>query len=104
MYRFPFKALKVDKSFVSALGHDERLTGVVEATINIGKSLSMKVVAEGVETESQLQILSNMGCELVQGYLFSKPVDAETATGYLRDDPPWTKIYESLPANMKKPA
>ena len=50
--------------------------------INMAQSLDMVVIAEGVETKEQLQMLCNMGCNLFQGYYFSKPVDIETFEGY----------------------
>jgi diguanylate cyclase (GGDEF)-like protein len=77
MRRFPIDALKIDRSFVNQLTNDEDDASVVSAVINMGKSLHMRVVAEGVETREQLSFLEFHQCPEAQGYLFSPPVDAE---------------------------
>ena len=73
--RFPISFLKVDRSFVDGLGTDENDSAIVRATIALAHGLNLRVVAEGVETQSQLDQLAALDCDLVQGYLFSKPVD-----------------------------
>jgi diguanylate cyclase (GGDEF)-like protein/PAS domain S-box-containing protein len=75
--RFPIDALKIDQSFVRDLTADEDDAGIVTAVIAMGKSLHMRVVAEGVETREQLQILQQHGCPQGQGYYFCRPVPAE---------------------------
>ncbi len=75
--RFPISFLKIDRSFVDGLGTDENDSAIVRATIALAHGLNLRVVAEGVETEDQLTQLGSLNCDLVQGYLFSKPVDAE---------------------------
>jgi diguanylate cyclase (GGDEF)-like protein/PAS domain S-box-containing protein len=75
--RFPVDALKIDQSFVSDLATDEGGAGIVTAMIGMGKSLGMQVVAEGVETQQQLEILQDRGCPQAQGYYFSRPVPSE---------------------------
>ena len=75
--RFPVDTLKVDKSFVHEITEDSDGTTIVNAIINIGKSLKQRVVAEGVETRSQLDFLQRHGCDEGQGYYFSHPVTAE---------------------------
>ncbi len=72
--RFPIDILKVDKSFVSGVGHDSSNDGVTRAIVSIGRSLSLRTVAEGVETFAQMERLRDLGCLLAQGYLFSPPV------------------------------
>jgi diguanylate cyclase (GGDEF)-like protein/PAS domain S-box-containing protein len=74
---FPIDALKIDQSFVRNLITDEDGTGIVAALIGMGKSLRMRVVAEGVETREQLEILQQHGCPEGQGYYFGRPVPAE---------------------------
>jgi len=77
LQRFPLDILKVDKSFVDELG-----TGsgggeeIVSAVVSLAHTLGLKVVAEGVETETQFAVLRDLGCDFVQGYLFSRPVEA----------------------------
>lgn len=75
--RFPVDTLKVDKSFVHEITEDSDGTTIVNAMINIGKSLKQRVVAEGVETRSQLDFLQRHGCNEGQGCYFSHPVTAE---------------------------
>ena len=75
--RFPVDTLKVDKSFIHEITEDSDGTTIVNAMINIGKSLRQRVVAEGVETRSQLDFLQRQGCDEGQGYYFSHPVTAE---------------------------
>jgi diguanylate cyclase (GGDEF)-like protein len=76
--RFPVTSVKIDKSFVSAIGAGDRADApIVVAVIALAKGLDLEVVAEGVETEEQLEFLRRHGCDQMQGYLFSPPVPAE---------------------------
>ena len=75
--RFPFDALKIDRSFVDALGVERERTAIVEAIVGMARALSLTVVAEGVENETQLAELRRLGCEQAQGYLFSRPLPPE---------------------------
>ena len=75
--RFPVDVLKVDKSFVRDMSEDNNDRALVKAIVNMASSLGLAVVAEGVETLSQISLLENEGCRYVQGYYFSKPVPAE---------------------------
>ena len=76
--RFPIDELKVDRSFVRDLVSDPDDAAIVRATVALAHGLGMRVVAEGVETVEQLNLLASQQCDLVQGYLFSKPLPAET--------------------------
>lgn len=71
----PFTSLKIDRSFIGNLDTDQRQRQLVVSALRLGQALGMKVVAEGVETEQQLEVLVEEGCQLAQGFLFSKPVD-----------------------------
>ena len=73
--RLPLNELKIDKSFVDGLGTDRGDEAITVAILGLAKALGLHSVAEGVETEGQLAWLRAHGCEIVQGYLFSKPVD-----------------------------
>ena len=73
----PLDELKIDGSFVSALDDPSNTDGVVRAVVELGHALGLRVVAEGVETESQLAELQSLGCDDAQGYFFSRPVPAE---------------------------
>ena len=74
--RFPIDTLKIDKSFVSDVCKDPHDTAIVRAIINLGHALDLMVIAEGVETKEQLQYLSALECDAVQGFLFSKALSA----------------------------
>lgn len=76
--------LKVDRAFTSQLGRAEEGEVLFKAIISMAKALEMKVVAEGVETQEQLQILQCLGCEEVQGYFISKPLHASEIPGFLK--------------------
>jgi len=75
--RFPIDKLKIDRSFVEDLPHDLNDSAIVQAIINLAKSLRMTVVAEGVETQGQLDFLRALGCEAYQGYFGGRPMEAE---------------------------
>ncbi|HBM3289283.1 TPA: EAL domain-containing protein [Klebsiella michiganensis] len=70
---FPFDKIKIDRSFVINIPDQKDDLDIVRLIISMGKSLHMRIVAEGVETEEQLQSLRKLGCDLVQGYLIGKP-------------------------------
>jgi EAL domain-containing protein (putative c-di-GMP-specific phosphodiesterase class I) len=72
----PVDVLKMDMEFVKNIEHSEKDVQLVNLIINIAKKMEISVVAEGVETEAQLKILKDMGCEIVQGYYFSRPLPA----------------------------
>jgi len=75
--RLPITTLKIDRTFVHDMQTVQDSTTLVEAIVAMAKSLRMNIIVEGVETEQQLALLSDMGCEVAQGYYFSKPVEAE---------------------------
>ena len=74
--RFPIDTLKIDKTFVSDVCRDPHDTAIVRAIIDLGHALDLTVIAEGVETKEQLQYLSALECDVVQGFLFSKALSA----------------------------
>lgn len=76
LHRFPISSLKIDRSFVSGVGQDGRheSEAVIRAIVALATSLGIELIAEGVETEQQRQILLQLGCPYAQGYLFSKPL------------------------------
>ena len=81
--RFPISFLKVDRSFVNGLGTDDDDSAIVRATIALAHGLNLTVVAEGVETQGQLEQLAELKCDHVQGYLFSKPIDPSEFVAFL---------------------
>jgi EAL domain-containing protein (putative c-di-GMP-specific phosphodiesterase class I) len=84
--RFPVDTLKIDRSFVKGLPGDRSSGELVKAIISLGHSLGMIMVAEGVETSAQGDTLRNMGCELVQGYLFGKPMSGSAFDALLAEN------------------
>ncbi|MGI4827773.1 MAG: putative bifunctional diguanylate cyclase/phosphodiesterase [Janthinobacterium lividum] len=83
--RLPIGTLKIDRSFVQQLDLSNTSRPIVEAIVALGKTLSMKVVAEGVENENQRAILSCSGCDYLQGFLFAKPLEHAQAQALLMD-------------------
>ncbi len=77
--RLPVSTLKIDRSFVNDLGVRDQADSVAAAVIGLGRQLGLAVVAEGVETEQQLQVLRDLGCTRAQGYLFYRPLTPEAA-------------------------
>ncbi len=76
LQHFPLDLLKVDRSFVADLGVSAEAGEIVAAVINLAHALDLRVVAEGVETIEQLGLLRSFGCDLAQGFLFSRPLPA----------------------------
>ncbi|MEP9266153.1 putative bifunctional diguanylate cyclase/phosphodiesterase [Enterobacter asburiae] len=73
----PAKELKIDRSFVTSMLENEKSYKLVETIISIARTMEMNVVAEGIETEEQQAVLTRLGCDYLQGYLFSRPLPAE---------------------------
>lgn len=108
--RFPIDTLKIDKTFVSDVCKDPHDTAIVRAIINLGHALDLTVVAEGVETKEQLQYLSALECDVVQGFLFSKALSAsafeellveqrKVTSGDVSPTVPLSAIESLVPAN-----
>ncbi|HEY5226637.1 MAG TPA: EAL domain-containing protein [Methylovirgula sp.] len=90
--RFPVSRLKIDQSFIRNMTEDPNDEAIVRAIIMLGHSLSILVVAEGVETEAQLASLRNEGCDEVQGYLFGRPMPSPRFIDLLRSESDLAKI------------
>lgn len=77
LLQYPCDVVKIDRSFVRAMDKDLRRAELVRTAVQLARNLEMKVIAEGVETEEELFALDDVGCDLIQGFLFSKPLPAE---------------------------
>jgi EAL domain-containing protein (putative c-di-GMP-specific phosphodiesterase class I) len=75
--RMPISELKIDRSFISSLPHDQGNAILVTTIINMARGMNIRVVAEGIEKEEQLLYLKELNCEIAQGYYFSKPLNAD---------------------------
>src|ERR1035437_9945171 len=84
LQRFPFERIKLDRSFVHKMTDDQKSAAIVKTILMLGENLDIEVVAEGIETLEQLEMLHSLGCKSGQGYLFSRPIDTETAEEFLR--------------------
>ena len=85
--RFPVGKLKIDRSFVRDLEHDQDDRVIASTIVLMGHNLRLNVLAEGVETPDQLKLLGQMGCDMAQGFYFSRAVPAEAMAGMLRQQP-----------------
>jgi diguanylate cyclase (GGDEF)-like protein/PAS domain S-box-containing protein len=85
LQRLPFDILKIDRSFINELSNGNGSLDIVRAIMQLAHSLKLEVIAEGVESEEQLCSLLQLGCDYIQGFLFSKPVDAEAAERLCRE-------------------
>jgi len=81
--RFPIDILKIDQSFARNVLTDPNDASIVEATIAMAHGLGIKTIAEGVETRDQLEYFRSLNCDMVQGYVFSRPLPAEEIPDFL---------------------
>jgi EAL domain-containing protein (putative c-di-GMP-specific phosphodiesterase class I) len=91
LHLLPFDTVKIDRSFVKELGSADEGAEIVRTILELARSLEMRVIAEGVETEDQLRTLTALGCDCVQGYYFSKPKSAQMTESLMeeRSQLPW---------------
>jgi EAL domain-containing protein (putative c-di-GMP-specific phosphodiesterase class I) len=88
LHRLPFSELKIDQSFVREMANSEEARMIVGAIVSLGHSLRLKLIAEGIETEDLMQRLIAMGCEMGQGYFFSRPMPASHVSDWIAQHPP----------------
>ena len=80
---FPFDAIKLDRSFIIGITSNERDLSIVKSIVSLAKAFSLSVVAEGVESKEQFDLIDSMGCEEFQGYLYSKPLSRDDLIEFL---------------------
>jgi EAL domain-containing protein (putative c-di-GMP-specific phosphodiesterase class I) len=98
--RLPVDTLKIDRAFVRGVGdREDEDDAIVAAILAMAEALGLEVVAEGVETEAQLARLDQLGCQLIQGFLFSRPVPADELAALVR-----TAAAGQHPAGLTAPA
>jgi diguanylate cyclase (GGDEF)-like protein len=83
LVQLPIDTLKIDKSFVRALADSEKASAVIRAIVALARSLGMKTIAEGVECQRQAAELEDAGCDSIQGYLISRPLDSEALAKFM---------------------
>lgn len=84
--RYPVSVIKIDKSFIVEIANNDKAKALVAVLINMAKVLDVTVIAEGVETQEQLKVLVELGCDYIQGYLFSKPVKLPELIEFIHQD------------------
>lgn len=94
LLNLPVDELKIDQSFIHDLEYDQRRVELVRTVLSLGRTLGKRVIAEGVESYEQFEILRNLGCEYVQGYLISKPLDSTLVEEMLR-----TQVFRAIKQN-----
>ena len=99
--RFPVDRLKIDRSFVRDIPQDVNDVALARAIIALGHSLNISVIAEGVETVAQRELLTSMGCDEMQGFLYSKPVTASELLSLLSADSPVDMSQRLVPVQVR---
>ncbi len=83
LWKFPFSKLKIDRSFVQAMEEKPRVRAMLTSIMNLSRNLGLKVTAEGIETEPQAQMIQDMQCDYIQGYLTGKPTQATDLAAFI---------------------
>lgn len=86
LHRLPIDTLKIDRSFVTPINDNPEKSAIVNAIITLAHNLSLDVIAEGIETETQAEVLKNLHCNYGQGYLYSKPINAQDAELFIKQN------------------
>jgi EAL domain-containing protein (putative c-di-GMP-specific phosphodiesterase class I) len=84
LVRLPFSEIKIDKSFMAPRMKSSESRAVTRSIVNLGNSLGLRVTAEGIEDAETLDYLSNLGCDLAQGYYIAKPMSGDVALDWVR--------------------
>ncbi len=102
--KLPIDKLKIDRSFIMNISEDKDSASIVRSIISLAKSLDLRTVAEGIETKAQFQQLCDLGCDEVQGFLFSRPVASDKLVKLLRENPvfPVTRFFPDRDSHKNK--
>ncbi|MGZ9109174.1 MAG: EAL domain-containing protein [Micavibrio sp.] len=84
LHRFPIDSIKIDRSFVSQIQKAPKSLDIVRAIVGLARNFNLGVIAEGIETEQDMAMISSLGCEMGQGYLFGKPMSIDDAHDFIR--------------------
>lgn len=96
LHRLPLDILKIDQTFISRLDLPDGNAEIVRTIITLAHNLEMRVVAEGIETVAQLDILQSLGCDYGQGYFFARPLRSDKATTFLMEDRAWGALGDAI--------
>jgi diguanylate cyclase (GGDEF)-like protein len=100
--RFPVDALKIDRSFISQLQHNQEGETLIHTLVQLGKTLSLETLAEGIENQQELTLLQDEDCDTGQGFLFARPFDSAATGAFLEN---WTKTYtKPAPKRIPQPS
>ncbi len=102
LHEFPLSALKIDKNFVQSVESNDRGGPISKMIIGLGQNLGLEVIAEGVETEAQLEYMREHGCDVAQGYLYARPESPEDLTPWLQANQRASDTYvRSIPLKKR---
>ena len=93
LQRFPVDALKIDRSFISGLGHNNEGETLIHSLVQLGKALSIQTFAEGIEQQHELSLLKDEDCDNGQGFLFARPLDVAATETFLQS---WAGTAQTL--------
>src|SRR5579871_4997291 len=85
LQRFPVDALKIDRSFIAGLKHNQEGETLIHTLVQLGKALSIETFAEGIEQQQELSLLRDKNCDSGQGFLFARPLDAAATESFLQE-------------------
>jgi diguanylate cyclase (GGDEF)-like protein len=100
LQRFPVDALKIDRSFISGMRHNQEGETLIRTLVQLGKALSIETFAEGIEQQHELSLLKDEDCDSGQGFLFARPLDTSATEAFLRE---WAENHAPGPAPMLAP-
>ena len=102
--RFPIDMLKVAREFVDGLGRDAHDDVITRAIVELANTLGLLTVAEGIETTQQSETVAALGCDIAQGYLFSRPIEADAVSAVMVLARPSSEVIRCDPASRGRPA